>query len=614
MNLNENAERSLRMVREAKLLSYDTETSGVDWKRNFPVGYVFCTDPQTSLYVPVRHGGGGNLPDPSGNNPRPPATATGDWKVHQFEVELAKAFDDRNRMGIGRTVGHNLKFDCHASANAGVMLGRNLSCTQNNEALLNEYSRSYSLDAVAGAHRVTAKKGQDLYEHIANVFGCKPDRSSMAHFWELSGDDPIAVDYAIGDGVSTLEVFLSQVEQIEKQELDRIWQIENELIWTLFRIERRGIKVDTAYLEKLIEELQGRVDEAYAALPEGFNVRSSKQVREYVEQYKTDWPMTEKGNPSFTEKWLKTFPEGKNIINVRKMTNLVNSFARPLLEEHTWEGRVHATLNQNKADDHGTISGRLSCSYPNLQQVPKHDKELAPMLRKAFVSDEGFEFYEADWSQAEPRLFAHYSADTELVNGYNATPPKDVHTLVAELLNKDRATTAKRMNMGIFTGMYPKAFAGHMGVPLDEATEMWNQWHSTFPNVRKFQDQAKNVMMQRGFVRTILGRRGRMESRRFAYKAVSKIIQGGQADMMKYKMLEIDKQLESEGDTIHLLMQVHDSLVWQAPDTEEGRKRSEELKDFMADVQCEPFNLRVPFVSDFDKGKNWCEASFGVGA
>lgn len=606
-DLAQQAEQALRMVREARVLSFDTETSGVDWKRNFPIGWVIGSSPTDVVYIPTRHSGGGNLP----GGERPPVSPIDPYKPHPFEIELAKAFADRRQMDTGPIVGHNLKFDVHFSANVGVMLGRNLSCTQNNEALLDEYARSFSLENVAKSHGVTAKKGDELYAHLANRFGCAADRKSMAHFWETNGQDPIVVDYAVGDGVTTLELWHEQKRKIDAQELDRIWRIENGLIWTLFRIERRGIAVDEEYLRQMLATIEQRVADAYEELPEGFNPRSPAQVRMYVERFKNDWPTTEKGNPSFTEKWLKTFPEGKNVIAVRKWTNLANSFARPLLEEHVYNGRVHSTLNQNKADDYGTVSGRLSCSAPNLQQVPKHDKELALMFRKAFTADLGMEFYEADWSQAEPRLFAHYSQDKKLVDGYNATPPKDCHTIVAEMLNKDRATTAKRMNMGIFTGMYPKSFAGHMGTDLANATEMWQSWHDLFPGVRPFQDQAKQVMLSRGYVKTIMGRRGRLEKRSLAYVATSKIIQGGQADMMKYKMVEIDKQLEAEGDEIQLLMQVHDSLIWQAPDTDAGRKRSEEFKDYMADVQGEPFNLRVPFVSDYGKGKNWAEASFG---
>lgn len=601
--MHEDVDRALRMVREAKELVYDTETSGVDWKRNFPIGYVIGDGPRDVVYIPVRHGGGGNLPGVP-----LPNSATDEIVIHPFEKELAKAFEQRT----GITIGHNLKFDCHFSANAGIMLGRNLSCTQNNEALLNEYSRSFSLDSVAKEHGVTAKLGGELYQHLATQFGCKADRKAMAHYWELPGDDPIATDYAIGDGVTTIELYHKQVQDITSEGLDQIFELENALIWTLFRMERRGIRVDEEYLHWLREEIERRVASAYDALPPDFNVRSPNHVREYVESAgHSDWPTTDKGNPSFTESWLKEFPEGQNIVAVRKWSNLNNSFVTPLIEEHVWNGRVHPNLNQMKSDDYGTISGRFSCSQPNLQQIPKRDKELAALFRKGYLADDGYLFYERDYSQCEPRLFGHYSGEPAIVNGYNSDPPKDMHAVVAELLGVERDPTAKRMNMGIMTGMFPKSFSGHMGWDMEMATDKWNQWFEAFPAIRDFQEKAKAVLQSRGYVVTILGRRCRLEKPQLAYRAVSKIIQGGNADILKYFLLKLDKLVEEAGDTVHLLMTVHDAYQWQAPDTPEGREISAEMDREMVRVQEEPFNLRVPFAVEGLEGKNWAEATFG---
>lgn len=605
MGLPEQAEIALRWVREAPLMAFDTETSGLDWKRNSPIGYVFAVEGQPGIYIPVRHGGGGNLPDP---NCGPMASPTDPLVQHRFEAELSKAFQERVRLGH-LTVGHHLKFDCHFAANAGILLGRNLSCTQNNEALLDEYAKSYSLDASAERRGVTAKKGEDLYQHIASIFGCAPGRKAMEYYWQMPGDDPLVSEYAAGDGTSTLELFLAQRKEIEEQELGAVFELENQLIWTLFRMERRGIRVDTDYLSQLAEQVEARVKEAYDALPPGFNVRSPVQVRQYVEAAgHTDWPTTEKGNPSFTERWLKTFPEGRNIVAIRKWTNLKNSFIGPLLESHVFEGRVHATFNQLKTDEYGTPA-RLSCSHPNLQQIPKRDKELAPMFRRGFVADPGFVFHEADWSQCEPRLFAHYSKEPALIEGYCQTPFRDMHQVVADMLGVERDPTAKRMNMGLLTGMFPKTFAEHMGWTVPYATEQWNRWYSAFPKVRDFQNMAKQTLQNRGYVRTLLGRRGRLEHPRFAYRAVSKIIQGGNADIMKKKLVDIDLMLESRGDETQLLATVHDSLNWQTPEGDETT--SKEICDMMADVQSEPFNLRVPFVTDHSYGANWAEATFG---
>lgn len=608
MTTAEKAELALRLVREAKILSFDTETSGLDFKRNAPVGWVFHAEGAPSVYIPTRHGGGGNL-----KGGKPLDSAEGPWEVHPWEVKLAEAFDHRNRVLYeATTVGHNLVFDAKFSMKAGVMLGRNLSCTQNNGALLDEYAKSYSLSSMCETYGVTAKLGEELYAHIAQQFGVANDRSAMGHFWRLPGCDPLAVEYAEGDGVSTLELYMAQLPKMREQELMRVKDIEDRLIWTLARMDSKGIRIDTEYLDKFIAHMEAEAQGARDALPKDFNPRSPKMMRELMEEHgQLDWPKTEKGNPSFTEKWLNTHEIGRTIVNLRQKTNLLNTFAGPLRDTHLFEGRVHATLNQLKSDEHGTISGRLSCSHPNLQAVPKHNRDLAIPLRRAFVPDEGMRLVEADWSQAEPRLFAHYSGSKHLLEGYNATPFRDVHTLVADMMDVDRGTTGKRMNMGIFTGMQIPTFAAHMGMNIKEAGAMWHKWYSLFPEVRQLQNNAKARIQKRGYVHTLLGRRGRLEKRQFAYKATSKLIQGGQADMIKYKMVEIDEMLEASGDKVHLLMQVHDSLLWQAPDTPYGEEVTGEILRIMADVQGEPFNLRVPFVCDNDSGYSWADASFG---
>lgn len=595
-------EAALRYAEEAELLAFDVETSGVDWRRNCPVGYVLTASPTESVYVPIRHAGGGNVP-----GCKPLDSVGGPFEIHPFERDLARAMARR----AGRVVGHNIKFDLHFAANAGVWLPRNLSDTQVLEAMLDEYARGYGLDDCARRHGVTAKLGARLYEHLAAMFGGAANRSQMANFWRAAGNDPLVTEYAAGDGVTTWELYHSQCRRVEGEGMSVVKDLEDSLIMTLFRMERRGIAIDEGYAGTLRQYLDDKIEKARSALPEGFNPRSPVDVREYMAGCgRTDWPLTDKGNPSFTEKWLNLTEEGRNIVAIRKWTNLLNSFVEPLLSEHVHQGRVHATFNQLKSDEYGTPA-RLSCSRPNLQQVPKRDREAAPIFRRLFVADPGMRFYEADYSQAEPRLFGHYSAEPVLVEGYSADPPRDMHQVVAERFGVERDPTAKRMNMGILTGMGLKSLAGHMGWTVDYAAEMWDGWFNEFPGIRDFQVKAKQVLRNRGYVKTLLGRRGRLEDARYAYRAVSKIIQGGNADIIKYKLVQIDRMLENEGDRAHLLLTVHDSIGWQAPDDEYGRDVSKRLVRAMEDVQGEPFNLRIPFKADVGEGTNWAEATFG---
>lgn len=609
ISLEQSAETALRIVRECPTISFDTETTGVDWTRNQPIGYVL-TDSASSVYVPIRHGGGGNLNDPTGSTIVPTSPEFKLTKYHPFEVELAKAFRYRQTRKDWVTAGHNMGFDCHMSANAGVMLGRNIACTQNTQTLIDEYTPKYGLSDLAKQYHVTAKLGDDLYKHIAAEFNVPNDRKSMGHFWRLAGNDPLAWDYAAGDGVTTIELYREQCKEIEKQDLRQIVAMENELIWTIFRMERRGIPIDTKYVADLLAYIEKQVDKARSLLPKDFNPRSPNQMKEWMgSNGHTDWPTTDKGNPSFTADWLEKSDAGKLVVDLRQWTNLVGTFVNPLINDHFREGKIHPRIAQNRADNGGTISGRLACAAPNLQAVPKHNVRLAYKLRSAFVAEEGMKFCEADISQAEPCLFAHYSQDPRLLGGYNSVPRKDVHTLVSEMMGVDRKTTGKRMNMGIFTGMMPKTFSEHMGWDIQKATEMWNEWYKLFPGVKDFQNTAIGVMKRRGFVKTLLGRHGRLEHPRFAYKAVSKIIQGGNADIVKYKLVEIDKELEKL-EHAYLFMSIHDSLLWQSP------VGNDEFDKFvvhtLTNVQGPPFNLRVPFTADFDSGKNWAEASYGA--
>lgn len=860
------ADLAIRWVREAPLIAYDTETSGLDWKREWPIGYVVTVDREvagddiTSVYVPVRHGGGGNLLDAE----VPPLTSTtGRFVQHRFERELAAAFKERARRGF-LTVGHNLKFDVHFSARAGVHLLDPMECTQTNAALLDEHAGRFGLSACAMRHHLTPKKGDILYVHLSRLFSGPPTQKQMGNFWRLAGTDAVGWDYAAGDGITTLELWHHQIQTRDAQPFDmsQVWKLESELIRVVSRLERRGIRVDLGRAQEVGDLLQADVAFLQDMLPPGFNVRSPSQVRAYCESLgKTDWPMTApsgrfpNGQPSFTEKWLDTFPEGKRIVEIREATNLGNSFLNPLIERHVFQGRVFPQLHATAQDEFGTISGRFSCSDPNMQQVPKHNKKLGKLFRSIFVPDPDMVLYEGDYSQClvagtqvavpggtksiedmrpgdlvysydaqrrlvirrvtwagqtgvrpvvrvhwrtngrtsghldmtadhpirlvdgsyrtpseiaaasdrgkgqhpywvpvlalrrsvhvlpegykapflystgrtrvkesrfvfeevngwapeevhhrdgdplnndpsnlegltsathrakhpafgvgrmtaeerraasqratdglrrkfrlvnnhaivrivplpdvqavfditvedthnfianeicvhncEPRLFAHYTQEASLIAGYCSTPPRDMHRVCADLMSVDRDTIAKRMNMGLLTGMQPKTFAAHMGWDLSRAQAMFNTWMRTFPGIPEFQQRAKQAMVQRGWVRTLLGRVCRLDDARFAYKAVSRIIQGGNADIVKRKLVDADHWLESEGDVAHVLMTIHDSFLWQAPRGEVGERVLAELRRILVDVQSPPFSLRVPFKLDVGGGDNWAEATYG---
>jgi DNA polymerase-1 len=588
------AELALQMVRTSKVLAYDTETTGLD-VHAVVCGYVF-NDGDNNVYVPVRHDRGGNIPDAKG-----------------FEFALNDAFNYRNRFAL-LTVGHHLAFDLRMSRRHGVYIRGPLECTMINESLINDENDGLSLDDCCRRHSVTAKKGAELYAHLSHNFGGLPDRKQMGNFWRLSGDDPIAVDYATGDGVSTLALWRAQQAHLDNipedgsgRSLRQVHKLECDLIPYVDRMNAIGIKIaPEEKIAPIMNALDTDIKAAMALFPPGFNVRSPGDVETaYRKLGVTDFDTTAGGRPSFTEKWLSTNELGRAILNVRRLEKARDSFITPILKTHNQNGRVHPILNQYKTTEQtGTDQGRFSCTDPNLQAFPKRNKEVGSLVRQLFVPDAG-DIYDVDFSQQEPRLFAHYSEESKLIEGYNANPPVDVHDIAMQITSLDR-DTAKRMGMGILTGMGYTSLAGHLGWSIDEATRGHRQYLDGMPRIREFQVLAKKVMERRGFVRTILGRIAYISDKRAMYKAVSRIIQGSGADHTKTMLLRACQFAEAEGN-IDIMLTIHDSFIWQC----EPSANIKELVRIIEDVQSPPFNLAVPIPVEVTRGANWAEASYG---
>jgi DNA polymerase-1 len=529
----------------------------------------------------------------------------------EFEASLADAFRRRTRLGY-RTVGHNLAFDLKLSARHSVYPDAPLEDTMINEGLIDDIAGSFSLDSCSARRGVTAKLGDELYRELATRFGGLPDRKQMGNFWRLPGDLPVAVDYAVGDGVSTLELWAAQQPLLDELELRKVWKLECDLIPYLARMQRRGIKVDPAYAERVMVELEGSIDNAKRALSPGFNVRSPKELEAlFRSSGVVDFAQTAGGKPSFTEKWLEGNDAGRAVLAVRRLEKARDSFITPLISTNNVQGRVHPVLNQSKSDEYGAIGGRLSCSEPNLQAFPKRNYVVGKLVRPLLIPDEQFEFMgEADFSQQEPRLFAHYSEDENLLRGYNGSPVIDIHSTASALLGMPR-DHAKRLGLGILTGMQPKSLAGHMGYSVDDAARDHRRFlHDAFPGIEDFQQLAKRVFKSRGYVRTILGRIAKLDHPQYAYRAVSRIIQGSGADHTKTTLLRINQYAEAYPDEINILLTIHDSFIWQSSWKADNPKLREMVR-IMEDVQSPPFNFATPIPVEVILGRNWGEASYG---
>jgi DNA polymerase-1 len=279
-----------------------------------------------------------------------------------------------------------------------------------NEALIDDRTIGYSLDDCATRHKVQAKKGAEIYAEIAKRYGGLADRKQMQHFHKLPGDDPVVVSYAAGDGTTTIQLWKSQQEILDRDDLRRVWQLECSLIPYLARIHARGLRIDAAYSEEVAADVKTAIEDAQGKFPLGFNARSPKDVEElYRAQGFQDkqFDRTDKGAVSFREKWLESNEIGRLILGVRRLEKARDSFIAPLVDTHNIGGRVFPVLNQSKSDDYGVAGARLSCSEPNLQAFPKRNIDIGRIVRRLVIPDEGFVLEEADAKQQEPRLFTH---------------------------------------------------------------------------------------------------------------------------------------------------------------------------------------------------------------
>jgi DNA polymerase-1 len=624
-------------------LAFDTETSGLDWRYNAIVGYVitFGPDPRDSYYIPVRHGGGGNVGGAVG------LASPTSWDRRTIlpgERLLLKALLRKGRKLIGHNLAFDLKFT-YCVAGLATFLP-SYEDTIVNEPLIDEFAGKFSLEACANRRKVQAKKGEILYQHIAKMFPGEnilpTQKSAMPHYWRLAGDDPVAVEYATGDGTTTWQLRDAQRSEIVKPvefmrrngepiytTLEKVHDIESRLIPVLARMTCKGIKVDVGYFEQLRDQLNAQITDMLQDFPDPDNAsaQAPSDVQWYMEKHGvTDWPMTPKTKkPSFPESWLEQSKPGRRIIAIRRVTHMRNSFINPLLDEHIWNGRVHANFSQMRNDEFGTIIGRLSCDSPNLQQAHKRDRERGRMLRGGFIPDEGMVYAEADYRQCEPTLLAYYSRCKVLLDGYRNDPKFDAHTGVTRAMNlskgydtwdkaqqKDAREYGKRINQTLITGGGKGVIVQKYKVDPREVDQQYVNYFRAMPEIKTTQKAMERVFRQRGFMVTLLGRRLHLPSSDRSYVALNRILSGGNADVIKSKMVEIDDYLESESrPPVDILNTIHDAVDFQFDN--DYRHVYNRCLDIMTRFGPDDLiSLDVPMRIDSDEGRTWAEATFGV--
>jgi DNA polymerase I-like protein with 3'-5' exonuclease and polymerase domains len=340
---------------------------------------------------------------------------------------------------------------------------------------------------------------------------------------------------------------------------------------------------------------------------------------------------TETGQPSFTKAWLDEcgHPVAKMIVEAREVQKTYSTFLESYLGFSAKDGRVHTHFNQLRNDEGGTVSGRLSASNPNLQQVPARHEVIGPLVRGLFLPEEGQLWAANDFSSQEPRLLVHYATLLDLpgaekmANAYKENPDTDFHQMVADMAGIKRKA-AKTIGLGLMYGMGKQKLANSLDLPLDEASELIATFHSKVP----FLKGTVDAVMKRiehpasgGAIRTLLGRKCRfplwepMEwgvnkalpreqaiieygsriKRAGTYKGLNRLIQGSAADQTKAGMVALAKA----GFDIRL--QVHDEIALSVRNRDEAREA--------ADIMVKAVKLEVPSRVDVETGLSWGAAA-----
>jgi DNA polymerase I-like protein with 3'-5' exonuclease and polymerase domains len=527
-----------------------------------------------------------------------------------------------------------------------------IECTSVRAALINEHEHSFSLDALAKKYLNAAKV--DIYADLAALFGGAPTREVQIKNLHRAPES-LAGRYAVEDPVLAIRLWQWQEEEIKRQGLEQVWDLERRITPILCKMERRGVRVDTARAEGSMGAVDSKIGGAQVALDglagKSMNANSPVQMRSLFGTQKRDntatpkgyeWvtdsgfllPMTDTGAPSIAKSTLVIMAEqgdqrAKQVLTLRKMIK-AKSFLKDHILGHAVNGRVYPNYNQTRGDnDLGTGTGRFSISDPALQQIPSRDVDIAEIARSCFLPEVGHDWVCADWAQMEFRVFAHYTKDPNILKAYQDDPDTDYHQIVSDITGIPRKprfagdANSKQINLGMVFGMGMGKMAYEMGLDYTvrygddghewfnagpKAQEVFNTYHSSIPGVSKLLSQASSIAKSRGYVQTIMGRHLRFPGGKFTHKAGGLVFQGTSADCIKQKMVELWPICEAEGAP--MLLSVHDELDFSTPKAESTRLAAlfKEVLETFDGERC-PIKLRVPIKSSVEIADNWFIAS-----
>jgi DNA polymerase-1 len=583
----------LARIEAAELVALDTETNSLVEMQARLVGISIATAPGQACYIPLTHRYGG-VPDQL-----PLAEVLARLKPWLEDADAPKLL-------------HNAKYDTHVFANEGVSL------------------RGVRHDTMLQAYVLESHRGVGLADLAQRWLG-----RSGVQYEELCGKgakqicfDEVAIDaashYAAEDADFTLQLHNVLFPKIDADEkLKTVYAIEMPVSRVLTVIERNGVSIDSDELARqshvIGQELMTLEQRAYELAGQPFNLNSPKQLGEILFD-KLKLPVVKKtasGAPSTDEdvlsKLAEDFPLPKALLTYRSLSKLKGTYTDKLPKMvNPATRRVHTRYAQA-----AVVTGRLASSDPNLQNIPVRTVE-GRRVREAFVADEGNVIVSADYSQIELRIMAHISGDESLLKAFAAG--EDIHRATAseifsaklEEVSSEQRRYAKVINFGLIYGMSAFGLAANLGIERDAAKHYIDRYFTRYPGVARYMEDTRALAHERGYVETVFGRRlwlpeinGGSGPRRQAAEraAINAPMQGTAADLIKLAMVAVQDWLDESGMRARIVMQVHDELVVEVPETE-----VDVMRERLPALMCGVADLKVPLLAETGVGKNWEQA------
>jgi DNA polymerase-1 len=508
--------------------------------------------------------------------------------------------------------GHNVKYDCHVLNTYNIEVAHLSFDTILASYLLDSAARSHSLDTIL------LEQYSRVKTNIKDLIGTgKQEISRFDVALEKMTDYCCeTVDYSL----RLKKVFLKRLQ--EEHLLSLFENIEMPLIHVLMRMERAGVGIDPDVLATMssyvADELQGISKEIFELAGEEFNISSPKQLSHILFE-KLGYKPVKKGtshystNAEVLEMLAEDHLIAQKILAHRQLEKLKNTYLDTLPKMiHPETRRIHPTFIQ-----FGTATGRLACQDPNLQNIPVRSS-LGKKIRSAFIPQQpSWSYLAADYSQIELRLLAHLSGDSALVKAFNAH--EDIHSYTASLvfgtpLEKVTPTMrhqAKAINFGIIYGQGPYGLSKELGIDIEDAKEFIQAYFERYPGVYEYVHSQISFARKHQYAITMFKRKrlipeinsnNQQIQKASERLAVNMPLQGSAADIIKLAMIRIDSLLRERNMKSFMVLQIHDELIFEAPETELS-----ELEHLVRESMEGVIELKIPLIVDVSIGKNWGE-------